>query len=257
MTMSDSISWDFNAAQARFTAELQRVIASSRRGMRHEVTENFKGALRFCFAVTPPMGGRTSSVTSGRNIRVDYAHGKRQGQRAIRKDISRAFQPIKAAFKQTALRPGGWARIQQLFGPRATQQALDKTPEAVLSWYKAKRGRNRRIMGRPRLPTWTTNIQFVEKTLLKEQGLTASGWLAGANRFNVRGIPQWITRHGGKVGGSVTIRDTATELKYLVTNATQHNDSMRIQGKLATALTLQANAMARRMAANINRERIT
>jgi hypothetical protein len=32
---------------------------------------------------------------------------------------------------------------------------------------------------------------------------------------------------------------------------------MRIQGKLATALTLQANAMARSMAANINRERIT
>lgn len=254
--MSNTITWDFNAAQARFLSELQRVVASSRRGARHEVTENFRGALRFAFAVTPPMGGRRSSVTTGRNIRVDFAAGKRQGQRAILKDLSRAFQPIPSAFKQTARRPGGWERIQARFGQRATQQALDKTPEAVLAWYKSKRSRNRRIMGRPRLPTWTTSIKFVERALLKEQGLTASGWLTGANRFGVRGIPQWITRHGGKVGGSVTIRDTETELKFLVTNATQHNDSARIQGKLATALTLQANAMARRMAALANRERI-
>jgi hypothetical protein len=58
------------------------------------------------------------------------------------------------------------------------------------------------------------------------------------------------------VGGSVTVRDSETELKFLVKNATQHNDSPRIQGKIATALTLQANAMARSMAAQINRERI-
>jgi hypothetical protein len=256
MTMSNTITLDLNAAQARFTSELRRVVANSRRGIRHEVTENFKGVLRFVFGVTPPMGGRASSVTTGRNIRVDYAKGKRQGQMAIRKDISRAFQPIPAALRQTARRPGGWQIIESRFGPRVTQAALDKTPEAVLAWYKSKRNRNRRIMGRPRLPTWTTNIAFVEKTLLKEQGLTASGWLVGANRFGVRGIPQWITRHGGKVGGSVTIRDTATELNFLVTNATHHNDSPRIQSKLATALTQQANAMARRTAANVNRDRI-
>lgn len=254
--MSSELTWDFDAAQARFLSQLQQVIARSRRGARHEVMVNFRGALRFCFAVTPPMGGRQSSVTRGENVRVDFKAGKDQGQRAIRKDISRAFQPIKSAYKQTARRPGGWARIQQIFGPRATQQALDKTPEQALAWYKSKRNRSRKIMGRPRLPTWTTNVAFVEKTLLKEQGLTASGWLVGANRFGVRGIPQWITRHGGKVGGSVTIRDTETELKFLVQNATQHNASAWIQGKIATALTLQANAMARSMAAQINRERI-
>jgi hypothetical protein len=254
--MSSALTWDFDAAQRRFTAELQRVVANSRRGARHEVMVNFRGALRFCFAVTPPMGGRQSSVTRGENVRVDFARGKRQGQRAIRKDLSRAFQPIPSAWKQTARRPGGWERIQAQFGQRATRQALDKTPEQALAWYKSKRNRNRRITGRPRIPTWTTNIKFVERTLLKEQGLTASGWLTGANRFGVRGIPQWITRHGGKVGGSVTIRDTATELKFLVKNATEHNDSPRIQGKIATALTLQANAMVRSMAAQINRERI-
>jgi hypothetical protein len=254
--MSSGLTWDFDAAQARFLSQLQQVIARSRRGARHEVMVNFRGALRFCFAVTPPMGGRQSSVTRGDNVRVDFAAGKRQGQRAIKKDISRAFQPIPSAWKQTAMRPGGWERIQARFGERVTRQALDKAPEAVLAWYKSKRNRSRKIMGRPRLPTWTTSIKFVEQTLLKEQGLTASGWLVGANRFGVRGIPQWITRHGGKVGGSVTIRDTETELKFLVKNATQHNASASIQGKIATALTLQANAMARSMAAQINRERI-
>lgn len=254
--MSNTITWDFNAAQARFLSELQRVVASSRRGARREVTENFKGVMRFVFAVTPPMGGRGASVTTGRNIRVNFAAAKRQGMLAILKDSSKAFQPIPNRFKQTARRPGGWQEIQRRFGTRATQAAIDKTPEAVLAWYKSKRNRHRRIIGRPRLPTWDSNIGYVQRVIFAQQGLTASGWLTGANRLGVRGIPQWITRHGGKVGGSVTIRDTETELKFLVTNATQHNDSARIQGKLATALTLQANAMARRMAALANRERI-
>jgi hypothetical protein len=254
--MSSTITWDFDAAQARFLSQLQQVIARSRRGARREVTENFKGVMRFVFAVTPPMGGRGASVTTGRNIRVNFAAAKRWGMLAILKDSSKAFQPIPNRFKQIAMRPGGWQEIQRRFGTRATQAAIDKTPQAVLAWYKAKRNRHRRIMGRPRLPTWDSNIGYVQGVIFSEQGLTASGWLTGANRFGVRGIPQWITRHGGKVGGSVTVRDSETELKFLVKNATEHNDSPRIQGKIATALTLQANAMARSMAAQINRERI-
>jgi hypothetical protein len=254
--MSSALTWDFDAAQRRFTAELQRVVANSRRGARHEVTENFKGVMRFVFAVTPPMGGRGASVTTGRNIRVNFAAAKRQGMLAILKDSSKAFQPIPNRFKQTAQRPGGWQQIQRIFGTRATQEVLSKSPSQVLAWYKSKRNRHRRIIGRPRVPTWDSNISHVQKVIFAEQGLTASGWLVGANRFGVRGIPQWITRHGSKVGGSVEIRDTETELKFLVKNATEHNDSPRIQSKIATALTLQANAMARRIAAQINRQRI-
>ena len=254
--MSSGPRWDYNAAQARFISELQRTIATGRRTARVQVEENFRGMLRFVFAMTPPIGGKNSSITGGRNKRVDYAKGKRQGKRAILKDLSRAFQPIPAAFKQTARRPGGWDLIARTFGPRVTEQALNKTPDALWSWYKSKRNAKRRIMGRPRMPAWSTSIAAIKRRLLDQQGMTAAGWMDGVRRFNVPGVPAWVSRHAGKVGGSVEVVDTATELKYLVKNLTGHTDSSNIQQKLSVAFTQQANAMARRTADYLNRQRI-
>ena len=254
--MSDGPRWDYNAAQSRFISELQRTIATGRRTIRVQVDENFRGMLRFVFAMTPPMGGKNASLAGGQNIRVDYAKGKRQGKRAILKDLSRAFQPIPAAFKQTARRPGGWDLIARRFGPRATRENLEKTPDQLWGWYKSKRNARRRIMGRPRMPAWTTSIKAIERKLLEQQGMTAGGWMDGVRRFNVPGVPAWISRHAGKVGGSVQVTDTETELKYMVKNNTPHTDSANIQQKLSVAFTQQANAMARRTADYLNRQRI-
>lgn len=258
--MSNTIRWDYASAEARFTEELRRVVATSRRSMRDVVLQNFKGVLRLVFAVTPPMGGRRASIRIGRDGqptgRVNFAGGKKQGANAISADIARAFQPIPARYRATAARPGGWEQIARIFGTRVTRDALEMSPEQLLAWYKSKRNNKRRIRGRPRMPAWTSSIAYVRKKLLDEQGLTASGWMAGANRFGVGGIPRWISRHGNRVPGSVEIRDTATELKYLVRNSTGHTDSEAIQQKLSVALTMQANAMARRTADFINSQRI-
>lgn len=257
--MSSGIRWDYASAQAQFTQELQRVAATSRRTMREVVLQNFKGVLRLVFVVTPPMGGRRGSIKIGRDGnptgRVDFAAGKRQGAKAISSDISRAFQPIPARYRTIANRPGGWDQIARMFGTRVTRETLEMSPEQLLAWYKSKRNNKRRIRGRPRMPAWTTSIAYVRKQLLEEQGLTASGWLAGANQFGVSGIPRWISKHGNRVPGAVEIRDTATELKYLVKNGTGHTDSSNIQQKLSVALTMQANAMARRTADYLNRQR--
>jgi hypothetical protein len=256
MTMSETITWDFSAAQARFTRELQQVIRNSRRGARHEVMENFKGMLRFCFAVTPPMGGKKTSTTrSGRNIRVDYAKGKRQGQKAIRKDLSRAFRMVPREWK----RGNDWSLVyyfNQRFEPSFVRSFMEQPREQVLAWYKSKRNNKRRITGRPKFPMWESTVKWVYQQLLKEQGLTASGWLPAATRFNVAGIPRWISRHGAKVGGSVSINDTETAMQIIAINNTNHSDWMSIQQKLATAFTMQANAMARRTADFVNRQRI-
>lgn len=259
--MSDNVRWDYDAAQARFVSELQRMIATSRRSAREVVKRNFKGVLRLVFAVTPPMGGRRGSIRIGQDGqptgRVDFAGGKKQGANAINADIAKAFQPIPARYRATASRPGGWEQLARQFGARVTRDIMDQSPEQLLAWYKSKRNNKRRIRGRPRMPAWTSSIAFVRKQLLAEQGLTASGWVAGATRFGVGGIPRWITRHGNRVPGSVEIRDTETELKYLVKNATDHTDSANIQQKLSVALTMQANAMARSTADYLNRQRIT
>ena len=255
-TRGDAIVWDFTAAQARFTRELEQVIRNSRRGARHEVMENFKGMLRFCFAVTPPMGGRNASTTrSGRNIRVDYARGKNQGQRAMRKDVSRAFRMTPRELK----RGNDWSLVyvfNRRFEPSFVRSFMEQPREQVLAWYKSRLNNKRRIAGKPKFPMWESTVKWVYRQLLKEQGLTASGWLPAATRFNVSGIPQWIKRHGSKVGGSVSISDTQTAMQIVATNSTNHSDSMSIQQKLATAFTLQANAMARRTADFVNRQRI-
>jgi hypothetical protein len=254
--MSDRIRLDFSAAQARFTRELQQVIRNSRRGARHEVMENFKGMLRFCFAVTPPMGGRNASTTrSGTNIRVDYAKGKNQGQKAMRKDLSRAFRIVPKQWK----RGNDWSLVyyfNQRFQPSFIRSFMEQPRDQVLAWYKSRRNNRRRIAGSPKFPMWESTVKWVYKQLLKEQGLTASGWLPAASRFNVRGIPKWITRHGSKVGGSVIINDTQTAMQIIAQNNTNHSDSTNIQQKLATAFTMQANAMARRTAAFVNSQRI-
>jgi hypothetical protein len=228
--------------------------------MRDVVFRNFKGVMRLVFAVTPPMGGRRASIRIAQNGQptgqVDFAGGKRQGTRAIRSDIAKAFQPIPARYRATATRAGGWEQIARIFGTRVTREALEMSSDQLLAWYKSKRNNKRRIRGRPRMPAWTTSIAYVLKKLLEEQGLTASGWLTGATRFGVSGIPRWITRHGNRVPGSVEIRDTETELRYLVRNSTEHTDSALIQQKLSVALNMQANAMARSTADYLNRQRI-
>lgn len=253
--MSDAIVWDHAAAQARFMRELQRTIQNSRRGARHEVMESFRGMLRFCFAVTPPMGGAQASVTTGRNIRVNYAKGKEQGQRAIAKDLGRAFSLVPNALR----RGNNWRVITyryQRFDPSVVRAFLEQSPAQVLAWYKGMRNSKRRISGRPRMPMWESTVKWVYKELLKEQGLTASGWLTAAERFNVGGIPKWITRHGSKVGGSVSISDTETAIQIVAKNASNHSDWMNVQQKIAVAFTMQANAMARRTADLIDRQRL-
>lgn len=254
--MSDGIVWDYAAAQARFLQELERVAATSRRTMREEVDRNFKGALRFCFAVTPPMGGKNASTTrSGRNIRVDYARGKNQGQRAMKKDVSRAFRMVPRSWK----RGNDWSLVYALnrrFDPAFVRSFMEQPREQVLAWYKSRLNNKRRIARRLKFPMWEGTVKWVYRQLLKEQGLTASGWLPAASRFNVIGIPEWIKRHRSQVGGSVTVNDTATALQIIARNNTDHSDSMNIQQKLATAFTMQANAMARSTADYLNRQRI-
>lgn len=253
--MSDAIVWDHAAAQARFMRELQRTIQNSRRGARHEVMESFRGMLRFCFAVTPPMGGATASVTTGRNIRVNYAKGKEQGQRAIAKDLGRAFALVPNRLR----RGNNWRTIAyryQRFDESVLRSFLEQSPAQVLAWYKGMRNSKRRISGRPKMPMWESTVKWIYKELLKEQGLTASGWLTAAERFNVGGIPKWITRHGSKVGGSVSINDTETAIQIVAKNASNHSDWMNVQQKIATAFIMQANAMARRTANLIDRQRI-
>lgn len=254
--MSDAIVWDHAAAQARFMRELQRTIQNSRRGARHEVMESFRGMLRFCFAVTPPMGGKNASTTrSGRNIRVDYARGKNQGQRAMRKDVSKAFRMVPRSWK----RGNDWSLVyyfNQRFDPAFVRSFMEQPREQVLAWYKSRLNNKRRIAGRIKFPMWENTVKWVYQQLLKEQGLTASGWLTASSRFNVGGIPKWITRHGSKVGGSVAISDTETAMQIVATNNSNHSDWMNIQQKLAVAFTMQANAMARRTANLIDRQRI-
>jgi len=62
-------------------------------------------------------------------------------------------------------------------------------------------------------------------------------------------VPLWIRRHSGSNSGSYTEKSSPTELILEALNPSNHADSNRIQGQLNSAYQMQANTMARALAA--------
>lgn len=233
--MSDQIvSIDFSRAQAQLEAAIKQEIYRSTKSAKEVIEREFKGAMRYVFAVTPPMGGKRASLTVNKAGKmtgaVDFKKGKLQGEKAITKDISRAFIPI----------PDSQRKFQG-------KTKLDVTFPYLLKWYKSQRGPNKRIIGRPKRPAWKSQVERVKAAILKEQGITAAGWVAGAKRFSAS-VPGWVTKQESLNSGSVTIEDAVGKFGILVENPTKHPDSAEIQKKLGYAFTMQANAIARRAA---------
>ena len=233
--MSDEIiKMDFSKAQAQLEAAVKQEIYRSTKSAKETITREFKGAMRYVFGVTPPMGGRRASIKVNSEGKmtgtVDFKKGKLQGEKAITKDISRAFFPI----------PDSQRKFQG-------KTKLDVSFEYLLKWYKSQRGKNKRVIGKPKRLAWASQVEKVKAAILKEQGITAAGWVAGAKRFGTT-VQSWITKQESLNSGSVTIQDAAGKFGIYVENPTKHPDSRDIQQNLGYAFTQQANAIARRAA---------
>ena len=234
MTMSEILKMDFSRAQRQLEVAVKAEIYRSKKSAKEVIQREFKGAIKYVFAVTPPMGGKkaTLKVTKEGKLtgNVDFKKGRDQGEKAISKDLSKAF-----------------LRVPDEARKGIGRNRLDVSLQSLITLYKSKRGRNKRIVGKPKRPAWASQVEKIKQVLLKEQGITAAGWVAGARAFGYNPAA-WISRQTGKNSGSVKIEDTAGAFGILVENPTNHSDCSEIQKTLGYAFTMQANAIARRAA---------
>lgn len=232
--MSDIVKLDFSMAQKQLEAAVKLEIYRSKKSAKEVITREFKGAIKYVFAVTPPMGGKkaTLKVTKAGKLtgNVDFKKGRTQGETAISKDLSKAF-----------------LRVPDEARKGKGRNKLDVSLDALYAWYKSKRGRNKRIIAKPKRPAWASQVEKLKKKLFAQQGVTAAGWVAGAKAFGYNPAA-WIAKQTGQNNGSVRIDDLPGAFGILVENPTNHSDSTEIQRVLGYAFKMQANAIARRAA---------
>jgi hypothetical protein len=231
---SKTIQIDFSTAQKQLEAAIKQEIYRSGKSAKEVIEREFKGAMKYVFAVTPPMGGKkaTLKVTKDGKLtgNVDFKKGRAQGELAISKDLSKAF-----------------LRVPDEARKNIGSNALDVSFPILLAWYKSKRGKNKRVIGKPKRPAWASQVERIKQILLKEQGITAAGWVAGARYFGFTPAT-WITKQATKNNGFVRIEETKGSYMIMVENPTNHSECAAIQKTLGYAFTMQANAIARRAA---------
>jgi len=250
---------DFTKGKAEFDRFLAMSLAVTKKSAREVVETNFRGVMRWVYSVTPPMGGRGASTqikvkvradgTATNTYSVDFDKGKRQGQRAIFGDVHHAFRPIPDDRKQWLATKKGQAALKNIYGPTAIPELLRQSPEALYLWYKSKQSKDKRIRGNVFRRAFARDIETVYQRALKQQGATAAGWVAGTMGAKAGSVPSWIRRHSGSNSGSYTEKSSPTELILEALNPSNHADSNRIQGQLNSAYQMQANTMARALAA--------
>ena len=250
---------DFTKGKAEFDKFLAMSLAVTTKSAREVVETNFRGVMRWVYSVTPPMGGKNASVKMGVKVKadgtatntysVDFAKGLMAGQRAIFKDVHRAFYPIPDERRQWLQTAKGQRALLNIYGPTATAELLRQPVPSLYAWYQSKLSRDKKFKGGGYRRAFARDIEAVYQRVLKTQGITPAGWVAGSQGIKAGNPPAWIRRQATVNSGRYTEKSSPTELILEALNPSNHPDSGRIQGALNTAYQMQANTMARSLAA--------
>lgn len=215
----------------RFDAALRVMFMETKRTQRELADEAYRGVIGMAIGLTPPMQGwkRKPSFTDPgagesswrSSYKPDYSGGKAAGEAGVRINMSALF--VKAS----------------------KSRAKDEQATALLS---AKLKAKTTPFLKPlehKLPITASKWNELVKLGYSTVGNMAAGWNAAASRFNVRGIPNWIKRHGNKYG-SIVVTETPTGFSFSARNNTKHRASNYFQSQLQMAVDAQARKMERR-----------
>lgn len=228
---------DWGRAERRFKSMFLEMLASSKKTAEQLFLEQAKGVARNLFAVTPPMGGERADFvyprpgSNSRGMRVDYANGKRKGQKNMVQDMSRAFRSARTKKERQEL--------------KANPPALD----SVIKWYRSNQTSRKRMRKMSEDQKMVVNAQTrrgMKKYLTSRQGIVPSGWMATVQKMEVRGVPAWIQRWGtSKISQSCNIKVYSPKFSFVARNGTNHRASDAITRRIGIAINVQANAMER------------
>lgn len=219
----------------QFQRSLALFMQSTRKEIRVVMWDQSKAITKNMFGVTPPMGGKKATFRptppgkKSAGVRVDFAKGLAAITQNMDADLSRALWPFDQR-GQTAL---DMALLRQY------KNQGEKSTAQWKSWWKSNQRKDKSM---PRIKQLIPQNQFNElkKWLYSKRGITASGWSAAVGRFGITGIPKWITRHSGTIGGSADFHVDENLYWFEITNDTPHTASRAIQSMVNQGIGAQA-----------------
>ncbi|MHA3773667.1 hypothetical protein ACXR0O_19195 [Verrucomicrobiota bacterium sgz303538] len=251
-----SISAKFDAS--RFNRGVDRLAEHSKRDGKTLLKEQGRGFTKRAIDLTPPSQGKANSQS------------KKRGEDAVTADLRRIMTPKPRSYLEYVQKIAGTDRVaaQVLRRKDGTPYLIDYdvilwSRDALTAWHEKRRrksdGRVRRTnrdvtTGRKKTDgadmafVPDSNFKWFLKRVKERVGLLAGGFNAAVAALGVRGVPQWIKRHGtGR--GDVEIETAGKAMKITITNDVRFGNTVRgFPGRIQRALNDQARAMERRVA---------
>lgn len=179
--------------------------------------------------ITPPFNGK-GSITAA----------KKQGERAIRKDMLKIFVPVELK---------GQRQITQVFGkviePRYVY-TKEKHPDVESVWQSRRKTSMRNRSGRNLFYVDRRKFERLYRKKKKKVGTLGRGYATAAFRLNVK-LPAFMRRQKGSPG-SIRINSSDESIHITITNSVHWAHQVpQFRRRLEWAVSSQRGAMERQL----------
>jgi hypothetical protein len=221
--------------------------------IRTELKRNAGIINHYAMKMTPPFlqkGGLTKGT-----IKQSWNVQKRTGEKAVKRDVAKAFQPIRTL---QLLKNAKWAAAVNKMIRRRDITGLERflagkgvhnkvVPEATLELLNSKRTNRGRVkINLPFLVLSAPSITRLQKRQVADVGKAKAGWANAGSALPGEKPPDWITRHA--TPGSLHDR-TGNPVRpaIRVTNAVLYGQHFSPLGIVQKAVELRASTMKREL----------
>lgn len=184
----------------------------------------------------PRQGSGLMQITPPCSAGVTGIDGKRQGERAIERDLAKLFVPVRS----------------KGIGPRAERRFRIEIEHRV-RFAQKRPGRPLRLDRASPFFVDASDLRVYERELKKRVGFLASGWVASARQLGAS-VPAWIARHGP---GRGTVRLQFSSPRYgveMTCFAPANSPWQELQRRVPYALRYATNNLNRQSVYLIKRD---
>jgi len=178
--------------------------------------------------ITPPFNGKGS-----------ISAAKKQGERAILKDMRKIFAPVELK---------GQRMVTQVFGKPVDPFPVytkEKHPDVESVWQSRRKTAMRSRRGRELFYVDRRKFERLRKKKVKQVGKLGSGYKAAAARLGVA-LPAFMKRHHSP--GSIQVNATPDHIQIVIINATHYAHQIPdLRRRISWAIGAQRGAMERQL----------
>lgn len=256
------MSATFTVNQAKWqqsVGDLQRLVSNSSRAV---VKDQCKKLVATCIKLTPPTYTKAARalLADGQSKIGETTSDKALGERKLKKDLLRIFQPMKREFLEAAVAANGNPiETKHFTGKDGKRWFIEKayvgfTFEAAKAFHRAKwktgrlsqAGMRDRTIGRW-VPFDTMLLPFeVFNAFLdyeiKQVGSMKGGWAVAGETLGMN-VPNWINRHEGR--GRIVVNQLANAVTPSFYFANHAKNITDIQPRISDAMRIRSEAITK------------